>query len=66
METKQIHNPRLRFAMAPVANPKSFCLDIKKTGEVEDCFDVHFGPWLKTKKTENQRYHIQSIARCYD
>ena len=38
MEIKQIHSPRLRFAMAPVANPKSFCLDIKKTGEVEDRF----------------------------
>ena len=24
----------LRFAMAPVANPKTFCLDIKKTNEV--------------------------------
>lgn len=36
MEAKQIHSLRLRFAMAPVANPKSFCLDIKKTGEVED------------------------------
>lgn len=27
----------LRFTMAPVANPKTFCLDIKKTNEVLAC-----------------------------
>jgi len=31
------------FAMAPVANPKSFCLDIKKTGEAPKLMDFMKG-----------------------
>ncbi|CAJ1335129.1 unnamed protein product [Effrenium voratum] len=33
----------LSFAMAPVANPKTFCLDMKKTGEAPGLMDFKKG-----------------------